>query len=97
MLRKDIYELLGLSRKASAKAVAKSFRRFARMNHPDLFPGDKEKEDRFKRVTAEYHNWKLIQGTLKEMQKLKIRSGDQSYAPTSPLQYSKQNRFSWVA
>jgi curved DNA-binding protein CbpA len=39
--KQDYYELLGVSRKASAKDIRTAFRKLARKYHPDLNPGDK--------------------------------------------------------
>jgi molecular chaperone DnaJ len=50
----DYYETLGLERKASADDIRKSYRKLARKYHPDLNPGDKSSEDRFKNVQEAY-------------------------------------------
>ena len=46
----DYYELLGVSRKASAKDIRAAFRKLARKYHPDLNPGDKAAEEKFKQL-----------------------------------------------
>ncbi len=46
----DYYETLGVGRKAATEEIRKAFRRLARKCHPDLNPGDKSAEERFKRV-----------------------------------------------
>jgi curved DNA-binding protein len=48
---KDYYELLGVSRGASQKEVSSAFRKLARKFHPDVNPGDKEAEERFKELS----------------------------------------------
>ena len=47
---KDYYETLKVPREASADEIKKSYRKLARKYHPDLNPGDKSAEDRFKTV-----------------------------------------------
>jgi len=49
--QKDYYETLGLKRGASEDEIRKAYRRLARKYHPDLNPGDKVSEDRFKQVS----------------------------------------------
>ncbi len=48
------YEILGVNRKARAADIKKAYRRLARKFHPDLNPGDKAAEDRFKRISEAY-------------------------------------------
>ena len=50
----DYYETLGLPRKATPDEVRKAYRKLARKHHPDLNPGDKSSEDRFKNVQEAY-------------------------------------------
>ena len=51
---KDYYSILGVSKTANADDIKKSFRRLARKYHPDLNPGDKQAEARFKEVNEAY-------------------------------------------
>jgi molecular chaperone DnaJ len=50
----EYYETLGVSRKADADEIRKSYRKLARKYHPDLNPGDKSSEERFKNVQEAY-------------------------------------------
>jgi molecular chaperone DnaJ len=52
--QQDYYGTLGLERKASADEIRKAYRRLARKYHPDLNPGDKSAEDKFKKVQEAY-------------------------------------------
>ena len=49
--RKDYYETLGVGKDASQDDIRKAYRKLARKYHPDLNPGDKAAEDRFKSVS----------------------------------------------
>src|SRR5215470_15381681 len=50
----DYYDVLKVERKASQDEIRKSYRRLARKYHPDLNPGDKAAEDRFKKLQEAY-------------------------------------------
>src|SRR2546426_2801554 len=49
---RDLYAILGVERSASADQIKKAYRRLARKHHPDLNPGDKQAEERFKEISV---------------------------------------------
>jgi DnaJ-class molecular chaperone len=51
---KDYYATLGVSKTASEKEIKQAFRKLARKHHPDLNPGDKVAEARFKEINEAY-------------------------------------------
>lgn len=54
MPKHDYYKTLDVERGASAEEIRKSYRRLARKYHPDLNPGDKAAEERFKKIQEAY-------------------------------------------
>ena len=54
----DLYEVLGVPRDAKVDAIRKAYRKLARKNHPDLNPGDKAAEERFKEISRA---WEVLE------------------------------------
>lgn len=51
---RNYYEVLGVPRNATAEEIKKAFRKLARTYHPDVNPGDKESEEKFKDINEAY-------------------------------------------
>lgn len=51
----DPYQILGVPRAAKPDEIRKAYRKRAKELHPDLHPGDKEVEAKFKALSAAYH------------------------------------------
>ena len=62
---KDYYKLLGVERGARAEEISKAYKKLARQYHPDLNPGDKQAEDKFKEINEAYE-------VLKDPEKRKL-------------------------
>src|SRR3954470_4571411 len=51
---KDPYSVLGVSKTASAEEIKKAYRKLAKKLHPDVNPGDRKSEERFKEVSGAF-------------------------------------------
>ena len=52
--KRDYYEVLGVPKNASDADIKKAFRTLAKKYHPDMHPGDKECEEKFKEAQEAY-------------------------------------------
>ena len=62
---RDYYQILGVPKEASSEEIKKNYRRLARQYHPDLNPGNKEAEDKFKDIGQAYE---ILSDTAKRAQ-----------------------------
>ena len=53
-MAKDYYKILGVSRNATKEEIKKAYKKLAKLYHPDLHKGDKEKEEKFKEINEAY-------------------------------------------
>lgn len=54
MPERDLYEILGVTNKASGEEIKRAYRKLAKKLHPDVNPGNKAAEEKFKEVTAAF-------------------------------------------
>lgn len=53
-MAESLYETLGVQKDATADAIRSAYRKLARKHHPDVNPGDKAAEEKFKKISAAY-------------------------------------------
>jgi len=85
--RQDPYATLELPRTASAKEIKDSFYRLSKKYHPDLNPGDKHAEERFKAVSAAYN---ILADTSKRIQHDRDAPAAQNASQSSSTYWTSQ-------
>lgn len=65
MAKEDLYQVLGVTKKATLEEIKKAYKKLARKYHPDLNPGDKKSEDNFKKIS---HAYSILSDTKKRSQ-----------------------------
>ncbi len=84
MAKKDLYEVLGVSKTASQEDIKKAFRKLARKFHPDVNPGNKAAEEKFKSINDAYET---VSDPEKRKQYDQFGSmGDQGFNPFEQAQ-----------
>ncbi len=85
---KDYYEILGVAPNADKKTIQKTFRQLARKVHPDVNPGNKEAEEKFKTINEAYQ----VLSDEKQRKKYdELRSQYQQWQQTG----GRQKDFDW--
>ncbi len=81
MAEKDYYEILGVSRTATEKEIKSAYRKLARQYHPDVNPGDKAAESRFKEISQAYD---VLSSPEKRKQYDTFGTADMNFQPGGP-------------
>jgi curved DNA-binding protein len=86
---KDYYEILGVPPNAEKKVIQQTFRQLARKHHPDVNPGNKEAEEKFKTINEAYQ----VLSDVKQRKKYdELRAQYQQWQKTGG---QKQQDFDW--
>lgn len=93
-MKRDYYDILGVSRRADDKEIKSAYRRLAKRYHPDANPGDKRAEEKFKELSEAYD-------VLKEPEKRKLydKFGHSAFEQTDSgarnAEYTGDDKGSW--
>ena len=90
MAGKDYYSILGLKRNTSQQEIKQTYRRLARKYHPDVNPGDKSAEAKFKQINEAYEVL-----SDKEKRQKYDKYGDQWQHAAQFAQAERQQARSW--
>ena len=86
---KDYYEILGVAPNADKKTIQQTFRQLARKHHPDVNPGNKDAEEKFKTINEAYQ----VLSDVKQRKKYdELRAQYQQWQKTGGQQ---QQDFDW--
>jgi curved DNA-binding protein len=86
---KDYYEILGVAPNADKKVIQQTYRQLARKHHPDVNPGNKEAEEKFKTINEAYQ----VLSDVKQRKKYdELRAQYQQWQKTGGQQ---QQDFDW--
>jgi curved DNA-binding protein len=86
---KDYYEILGVSPTADKKAIQQTYRQLARKHHPDVNPGNKDAEEKFKTINEAYQ---VLSDAKKRKKYDELRAQYQQWQKTGSQQ---QQDFDW--
>jgi len=86
---KDYYEILGVPPNADKKAIQQTYRQLARKYHPDVNPGNKEAEEKFKTINEAYQ---VLSDAKKRKKYDELRAQYQQWQQTGGQQ---QQDFDW--
>jgi DnaJ-class molecular chaperone len=70
----DIHRMLGVRENVPIEVVKRAYRGFCKRNHPDLYQGDRMREERFKEVSSAYRRWTLIEHVKGEIRRIRENS-----------------------
>lgn len=84
-MAKDYYQILGVPRNATAKQITEAYRKLSRKWHPDINPGNKEAEEKFKEISSAYD----VLGN-EEKRRLYDEFGEQALHPGFDEQRARQ-------